>query len=438
MESVNTKNAMGGFTGLLSTSAKPTRLPLEGLSKFGQNVASEPQADKNATKKRALSEQDSEADELVQIRKPKKKRTPLPTHRLDPNINVIITKEAASVISGPESRPAIRVQQAKRMNNATKPKPALPDSSLEQTTAIQTNITVLTKPLPKPAPSALLKSSSYRSDSVTMSAVLSPVHTEQTNIQVDGFAIPWDTMLFTKRAAIANLATLGRNIKGAVKGDAGKSDIANSTRELAYAECTSVDFKQYMLASPGDSAAIRRIWPELVIFNATGSISYEIIGQSLVEWGPNGIDGLEEFELIVLGWMRLAEIQQLSRLDRLVEHKNEDPTHLLPFLQVRGVKLNARFWTPKGLKKLREDIWEVIDGGEEFRRKTTEVAVTIGLKSAPQVLTSHLSLLRDGLGIYRFRIQPHHLSAATPEYDERASNAGNASKLHGHKQLAMR
>ena len=153
--------------------------------------------------------------------------------------------------------------------------------------------------------------------------------------------------------------------------------------------------------------------------------------------------------------MRLADNQQLERLDPLVEHKNEHPAHLKPFLEVRGGKLNAKFWTPKGLKKLREDIWEVVDGGEEFRRKveavtgrsrvlhrdgttTNKVIETITSQPTTRDSTSHLSLLRDGTGVYRFRIQSHHLTSPTLDDNGEESDIEKAPKPRGRKQLVMR
>ncbi|KAH7407295.1 hypothetical protein BKA64DRAFT_640231 [Cadophora sp. MPI-SDFR-AT-0126] len=440
MDSFNSQKAVVGFTRLLSTSSRPARLPSEGLLKSGPNVSSMSETHKDTRRTQVFPPHNSQPDEFVHVGNSMRSRTPLPIHRVDPNINVIITKEATAAISGTESRPMFDLHHNNTMSNTSQIGPHLSESRLEHTTATRTNPALWTHTPNEPAQTTPLESSFHRSDSVIPPAAefLPPTQTDQNNSHDDGFAIPWGTMLFTKRAAIANLATLGRTTKRAIKCSAGKSSIANITRALAYADCTSVDVKQYMLLSPGDAAAIRRIWPELVIFNATGSISYEIIRQSLIEWGPTGINGLEEFELIVIGWMRLVETQQLSRLDPLVKYRNFDPAHLSPFLQVRGIRLNARFWTPKGLKKLREDIWEVIDGGEEFRRKPMPVPDTKGQNFIPQAQTSHLSLLSDGLGIYAFRIQLHNMSTAIYEHNESVSDASNVARPYSQKQLAVR
>ena len=150
--------------------------------------------------------------------------------------------------------------------------------------------------------------------------------------------------------------------------------------------------------------------------------------------------------------MRLADNQQLGRLDSLVQHKNEHPAHLKPFLEVRGANLNARFWTPKGLKKLREDIWEVVDGGEEFRRKaeappgnsrvlyrhgphTNYIIETVTSQPTTRCSISHLSLLRDGHGVYSFRIQSHHLTSPTPVDNEEESDIEKAPKSRGRNTL---
>ena len=133
--------------------------------------------------------------------------------------------------------------------------------------------------------------------------------------------------------------------------------------------------------------------------------------------------------------MRLADNQQLGRLDSLVQHKNEHPAHLKPFL-----------------KKLREDIWEVVDGGEEFRRKaeappgnsrvlyrhgphTNYIIETVTSQPTTRCSISHLSLLRDGHGVYSFRIQSHHLTSPTPVDNEEESDIEKAPKSRGRNTL---
>ncbi|KAK0100756.1 hypothetical protein ONS95_007206 [Cadophora gregata] len=430
---------MADFTELQLTSTKPTRPPIANLSRLGSDMSSSSHIDNGLTRRRANSQQGGEAGHFVPVRKPKKKRVRLPNHRSASDSSAAIIEGSSLVASHPEPIPEILTQDTTVLKGASKFRMVPLESSLEHSTIIPTSLKVFEKTLDESVPSAALQNNYPLTvlDTSLLVNSISAIQNKPNNIHGIGDFTSWDTMLFTKRAAIANLAAFSRSINRAMNGNTLKSEIVNITRELAYAECTSFDIKQYMVASPGNSVAIRKIWPELVIFNATGSISYEIIGQSLVSWGPTGINGLEEFELIVLGWMKLAELHQLSRLNRLVEYKNEKPDDLSLFLQFRGTKLNATFWTPNGLKKLREDIWEAIDGGE-FQRKSQAVSDSIGPVSTSKNSTRHLSLLRDGLGIYTFRLQPHHMSAADPKHDMTTSGAGNVGMLPVQKQPAMK
>ncbi|KAG4413709.1 hypothetical protein IFR04_013144 [Cadophora malorum] len=407
------------------------------MSNLGHDVYSGPQVVENAARKRIFAAEGSEDDALIRLQNSKEQRTPLPTDRLEyAGMNIIVKTESFFAMAAQDPRYAVPIPYVNRIQSVSNLVPTLSMSGFEQTPNNQINPAFSKKAFNDVPASVNLNSHSFDPNSAIKS-VFKPAPTFQATQQnILGYGnMPWDTMLFTKRAAIANLAKLGRSIKGAVKGRSGKLEILKVTQELAYAECTSVDVKQYMLTTPVDARAIRRIWPELAIFHATESISYGIIGQSLVEWGPDGIVGLEEFELIVLGWMRLADNQQLGRLDSLVQHKNEHPAHLKPFLEVRGANLNARFWTPKGLKKLREDIWEVVDGGEEFRRKAEPPPETVTSQPTTRCSTSHLSLLRDGHGVYSFRIQSHHLTSPTPVDNEEESDIEKAPKSRGRNTL---
>ena len=257
----NTTNAMGNSRALLPTSVMPPRLPVENMSNFGPKVSSGFLVDNKDKKKRTFTAEGSEVDALMPLENSKNQRTPLPTVRPGyPGMNIIVKKEDVFASEYP-----VPIPYANTINSVSTIMPTLPGPNFEQTPNSQTKPTssqTALNDLDLPAPTKL-NNHSIDAISAIMAVFKSvpPVQSIQPKILGDG-NMPWDTMLFTKRAAIANLAQLGRSIKGAVKGRSGKLAIIKITKELAYAECTSVDVKQYILTTPVDARAIRRIWPE--------------------------------------------------------------------------------------------------------------------------------------------------------------------------------
>lgn len=260
----NVTNAMGHSSALLPTSVQPPRPPTENMSNLGHDVYSGPQVVENVARKRIFAAEGSEDDALIRLQNSKKQRTPLPTDRLEyAGMNIIVKTESFFAMAAQDPRYAVPIPYVNRIQSVSNLVPTLSMSGFEQTPNNQINPEFSKKAFNDVPASVNLNSHSFDPNSAIKS-VFKPAPTFQATQQnILGYGnMPWDTILFTKRAAIANLAKLGRSIKGAVKGRSGKLEILKVTQELAYAECTRVDVKQYMLTTPVDARAIRRIWPE--------------------------------------------------------------------------------------------------------------------------------------------------------------------------------
>jgi hypothetical protein len=109
------------------------------------------------------------------------------------------------------------------------------------------------------------------------------------------------------------------------------------------------------------------VWPDIIQYRMIGQIStYFLSGQSLRDRKPDDINALDELEISVCGWVRLASEGRLSRLEEFAGVENGEGRYksvaerLKAFMDAYKRKGEYDIWTYDRMKVLRYDIYKVV------------------------------------------------------------------------------
>lgn len=121
------------------------------------------------------------------------------------------------------------------------------------------------------------------------------------------------------------------------------------------------------------------VWPEIIIYRSTGQVhSYFLHGQSLR--GGKGVvadfDALDELEVLVVGWLRLAAEDKLSDLEEQLGIKIEQQEFeslgewLKLIMQAHKESRGFQSWTYEELNMLRYEIYQLVEENGTLPRES--------------------------------------------------------------------
>jgi hypothetical protein len=109
------------------------------------------------------------------------------------------------------------------------------------------------------------------------------------------------------------------------------------------------------------------VWPDIIQYRMIGQIStYFLPGQRLRNGKPDDINALDELEVSVCGWVRLASEGRLSRLEEFAGVENGEKRYksvaerFKAFMDAYKRKGEYDIWTYDRMKVLRYDIYRVV------------------------------------------------------------------------------
>ncbi|KUJ17270.1 uncharacterized protein LY89DRAFT_684364 [Mollisia scopiformis] len=169
--------------------------------------------------------------------------------------------------------------------------------------------------------------------------------------------------------------------------------VAAASQWMTSMQCTENDLQKFAtFNSHAEKIGLQKVWPEIIMYRSIGQIStYFLDGQRLRNGGQSDINALDELEISVVGWVRLASEGRLSRLEESAEIEDGEGQYstqaerFKTFLTEFKHRGNFTVWNYDQMKMLRYMIYKVVHE-------------PVGLEHTPRQSTGKI--------IARFRIIP--------------------------------
>jgi hypothetical protein len=144
--------------------------------------------------------------------------------------------------------------------------------------------------------------------------------------------------------------------------------VAAASQWMTFMLCTPRDpLKFEIFNAHMEKIGLPKVWAEIIQYRMIGQIStYFLPGQSLRNGGQDDINALDELEISVCGWVRLASEGRLSRLEEFAEVEdgegryNSVAERFRAFMDAYKRRGNYEEWTYNRMKVLRYDIYKVV------------------------------------------------------------------------------
>ncbi|CZR66528.1 uncharacterized protein PAC_16429 [Phialocephala subalpina] len=154
------------------------------------------------------------------------------------------------------------------------------------------------------------------------------------------------------------------------------AQVAAASQWMTSMQCTENDIRRFeTFNAHAENVGLAAVWPEIIMYRSIGQIStYFLSGQVLRNGGWRGINALDELEISVVGWVRLASEGRLSEMEEFagVEdgegHYASHAERFKNFLIKYKNKNRFKVWNHDRMKMLRYKIYKVVhelDGEEE-------------------------------------------------------------------------
>ncbi|KAH6721882.1 hypothetical protein BKA61DRAFT_591446 [Leptodontidium sp. MPI-SDFR-AT-0119] len=147
--------------------------------------------------------------------------------------------------------------------------------------------------------------------------------------------------------------------------------VAAASHYMTSMGCTKKDLVKFECFNIHvTKVGVSKVWPEIIMYRSTGQIStYFLDGQNLR--GSRGrtadLTALDELEVCVVGWVRLASEGRLSHLEQRLgfevgeEVFDSHAARFRAFLRARKSSKGFASWNYDEMKRLRYEIYRVVE-----------------------------------------------------------------------------
>jgi len=146
------------------------------------------------------------------------------------------------------------------------------------------------------------------------------------------------------------------------------NQVAAASQWMTSMQCTYKDILKFKaFNSHAEKVGLSKVWPEIIMYRAIGQIStYFLAGQILRTGGQQNINTLDELEISVVGWVRLASEGRLSRMEAAAGiddgegQYSSNAERLKALLDKYKIKNRFKKWNYDRMKTLRYEIYKVV------------------------------------------------------------------------------
>jgi hypothetical protein len=172
-----------------------------------------------------------------------------------------------------------------------------------------------------------------------------------------------DTTLEELKAKVGNIQTLAE-ITAASK-------LMTSSRSSAQDQ---LNF--HAIHKHAEDDGLNTVWPDIIMYRAIGQTSSFLLSGQSLGGSVKNLNALDELEVAVVGWVRLASEGRLRHLEKVAKVEDGERKHisvaerLKAFLANHKKRNGFKNWNWDHMKVVRHMVYEVIHKheGEEERR----------------------------------------------------------------------